>query len=427
MTQRARRHRRRRFGRAVSDRWPLTIRGTGLVIVALASFVLAQTWGSRELVYVTVLLVALLAFSLLWLRITRRARSVVRTLSSSTVPVGTLVRIRLGVRMRRQTPVGSWWRDRTPTSVDADAAGWLPGMQPAPAGAARAWVYYEALALRRGRHTLGPVVVGIVDPFGIARRTQTLPGTSDLLTVPQAVELDGDASGASDSDRTSPSSVYRLGQGADDLVARPYASGDSMRRVHWRATAHRGELMVRQEEQEHAPAALVVLDLALARWGEVATRASGVDEPFEVALTAAISVARHMALNDMSVRMLDTDGDEIGALTGSTAGELSGLLARCATLVAHGAAPLAEITRQLAGGQTGPVVVVTGRLTAEDAASLAPAAASSQQSILLAVSPQPNALAIASASGWRTAEIANIEDLQAAWPRLLDRQVARAL
>ena len=51
-----------------------------------------------------------------------------------------------------------------------------------------------------------------------------------------------------------------MGLGEDDVIARSYLPGDAMKRLHWRATAHHGELMVRQEEQQLTPRAAVVLD-----------------------------------------------------------------------------------------------------------------------------------------------------------------------
>ena len=56
-----------------------------------------------------------------------------------------------------------------------------------------------------------------------------------------------------------------------------------MRRIHWRATAHRDELMVRQEEQESTPEATVVLDRGVLRWSPEALRAPGADAGFEAA------------------------------------------------------------------------------------------------------------------------------------------------
>ena len=88
-----------------------------------------------------------------------------------------------------------------------------------------------------------------------------------IVDLPPLTDFAGEAGG------TLHTTTNQLGQGADNLVARPYVPGDSMRRIHWRATAHRDELMVRQEEQESTPEASVVLDRGVLRWSPEAMQA----------------------------------------------------------------------------------------------------------------------------------------------------------
>ncbi len=76
--------------------------------------------------------------------------------------------------------------------------------------------------------------------------------------------------------------------GEDDIATREYRDGDDLRRVHWRSTAKRGELMVRREEQPRQMRATVLLD-ARAR----GHRGDGPASSFEWAVSAAASVAVH--------------------------------------------------------------------------------------------------------------------------------------
>ena len=48
--------------------------------------------------------------------------------------------------------------------------------------------------------------------------------------------------------------------GEHDIATREYRYGDDLRRVHWRSTARRGELMVRRDEQPHQMQATVLVD-----------------------------------------------------------------------------------------------------------------------------------------------------------------------
>ncbi|QTV80052.1 DUF58 domain-containing protein [Microbacterium sp. NIBRBAC000506063] len=87
-----------------------------------------------------------------------------------------------------------------------------------------------------------------------------------------------------------------------------------MRRIHWRATAHRGDLMVRQEEEEASPDALVVLDLSPARWEHAG---EGPDPRFELAVSACASAAIQLAADGYAVDVLDASGAQLGVLRGN--------------------------------------------------------------------------------------------------------------
>ena len=73
-----------------------------------------------------------------------------------------------------------------------------------------------------------------------------------------------------------------LGRAGDDFYAlRPYQVGDDLRRVHWPATAHNDELMIRQHELPWQERTTVLLDV----------RATAhVRESFELAVSAAASI-----------------------------------------------------------------------------------------------------------------------------------------
>src|SRR5690606_1012528 len=99
-----------------------------------------------------------------------------------------------------------------------------------------------------------------------------------------------------------------LGQGADNLIPRAYMSGDSMRRIHWRASAHRGDLMVRQEEQESTPEATVVFDRNVDRYGREALLRPGEDPAFEAAVSACASAVARLTDEGYVVTVIDVDG-----------------------------------------------------------------------------------------------------------------------
>ncbi|MFP3631852.1 DUF58 domain-containing protein, partial [Burkholderia sp. SIMBA_045] len=90
------------------------------------------------------------------------------------------------------------------------------------------------------------------------------------------------------------------------------------RRVHWAATARHGQLMVRQEESVTTPEATVILDHRFTAFAAgLGTGFSGHDEDsdlitgpgFEWMVTAAMSIAAHLAERNYSLRLLDAFGN----------------------------------------------------------------------------------------------------------------------
>lgn len=144
---------------------------------------------------------------------------------------------------------------------------------PPPTGAARVMVqtgFGAALAagnggadwvahlppLRRGVHSLGPVMLVAEDPLGLFRVTRPL-SEDEARTVPHLViyplpNWDNPAAPSGDS-----RAAMRLAQVGEIAGLRPYRPGDGRRVVDWRASAKADDLMVREYERSAKQDALV--------------------------------------------------------------------------------------------------------------------------------------------------------------------------
>jgi uncharacterized protein (DUF58 family) len=139
------------------------------------------------------------------------------------------------------------------------------------AGQERAWVV-RTLSLRRGRYRLGPLTLTSGDPFGLFQVSRRLAHMANVVIYPSTVEL--------------PDFALPLGllPGGDALrrrthyvtanasTVRDYAPGDSFNRIHWRSTARRDRLMVKEFELDPQADVWLFLD------GERAAQAAR-DEP----------------------------------------------------------------------------------------------------------------------------------------------------
>lgn len=410
--------------------WPLTLRGTGALILAIACFILANELGLIELVYFGMLLCAVLVAGIASLYLTRHTESISRSLSPDVPVVGSeaVVTVRVAVRTAVPSAQGRW-RDTVPRGLLGHAEGSFPSLGSGLRGGERTVeLQYTVTGARRGIHSLGPLSITSSDPFGIARRRNLLGERTRVTVAPAIIDLPPLSQYTGDTGGTLHATANQLGQGADNLIARPYEPGDSMRRIHWRATAHRDALMVRQEEQESAPEAVVVLDRGVLRWSAEAMQAPGADAEFEAGVSACVSVVARLVRDGYTVEVMDSDGTALAEpIEGGDIGEVEALTVQFATLTARRDDHLTRLPLLFASTMTGPVVVITGRFDPRDADALAPMVHHSALPVLLAASASGDALDRAADDGWRTAAITADGDIAAAWAMAVDRGVSHVL
>lgn len=375
----------------------LTLRGTGALLGGLGCLIAANLIGAPILIYIGVLLVAMTLIALLAIRLPRRTGSVARQISTDllTVSETSYVTVRFDLRALR-VPHGLW-RDVLPDAVSGDAAGEYPGED--------GRLGYPITGVRRGVWAIGPLMLRTVDPFGLAQREQAFGETRTITVVPEVFALAPLAVKVGAAGGTAHTSSSRLGQGSDNLSPRRYIPGDSMRRIHWRATAHRGQLMVRQEEEESSPDAVVILDRSSARW---AAQGDDADPAFEAAVSLCASVAMHLVQEGYGVDVLDSAGTALGTLRGHEE-DREGLLVALAMVAPRGASR--DVATLIGGTPPGPLVYITGNLDEEDADALRPAGAAA--AMLFATGLGAGAEEVAARRGWRVALLG--ADVAEAW------------
>ena len=172
--------------------------------------------------------------------------------------------------------------------------------------------------------------------------------------------------------------------------------------------------MVRQEERESSPDARVVFDRASERFSTAAQGAPGSDPDFETAVVVCISVVTRLVRDGFSVDLVDATGVALcDPLPGGDEGALETMRLALADLRAQRQGALTAQGAGLTGDLRGPVVIVTGRPTAEDAAALAPAASHTTLPLLLAVGAAPGVLA--AAQGWHASAVTATGAVPDAW------------
>jgi uncharacterized protein (DUF58 family) len=283
--------------REVARSLVLTRRGAGALVAAVVSFVLAPMLSLPALLYVTGLLLAMVVLSAGFVLAGHSRVQIERSFAPQVVSPGALSRTTVRVTNVSTLPcLEARWEDHLPHGITGEARGTLPALGGSHSATSRISFSYELHGLRRGRHEIGPLRVDVVDPFGLVYRQHAF-GTPEALTVlPRRVDLPAIAPrGATDDGATRPA-PKNAGVGDDDIIARTYLPGDALKRIHWKATAHRSELMVRQEEQQITPRAAVVLDCDPWSQGTARDRSGSWEysTPFEWCVVAAASITAHL-------------------------------------------------------------------------------------------------------------------------------------
>ncbi|MEO8749076.1 MAG: DUF58 domain-containing protein [Allobranchiibius sp.] len=158
-----------------------------------------------------------------------------------------------------------------------------------------ATIEYTVRSQARGRHTIGPSIVTHPDPFGMCTSLTILPASDEIVVLPHTFPLERRSMPYATGGASAAGHSVAL-HGEQDVSIRGYVEGDELRRIHWPATAHRGQLMVRHEDQPEHRRALLWFD---ARGSAHAD--TGRSSSFEWMVSAVASIA--LLLDDLHYQL----------------------------------------------------------------------------------------------------------------------------
>jgi uncharacterized protein (DUF58 family) len=251
----------------------MTERGRAVAALGLVVYLAAWIFGSHALYPVAVGLLLAVVLAIAWVRLSARPPRVRRHGASRDVVEGDDIRIDLEVE---------------PTSAIAPPT-LVAHERPGRLGERRVQLHrvahrrfaggYELRGVPRGRYAFDAVRLTVQDPFGLARVELVQGEPQALVVYPRLVALqrlfsEGGAH-AQDGRRL----LLRRPTGYELHSVREYVEGESLRKVHWRSTAKRGRLMVKELEDAPRDEVAVLLD----GYGVAG-------ENFEVAVRAAGSI-----------------------------------------------------------------------------------------------------------------------------------------
>jgi uncharacterized protein (DUF58 family) len=338
----------------------LTPRGRSFLASGVAALLCALVLGEQDLLRVAVLIIAMPLIASMVVARTRYRLASARRLSPARVQAGEESTVTLRLENVTRLPTG--------LLLVEDTLQYALGTRPRfvldrmESRGVRE-IDYKVSSDLRGRFPIGPLSVRIADPFGLVELTRSFTITDTLVVTPEVVPLPpvrlrGEHSGGGDSRTRSVAAA-----GDDDVAPREYRQGDDLRRVHWRSTARRGELMVRREEQELQSRGALLLDTR-----RHAHRGEGPRSSFEVAVSAAASIGVHLSAEGLALRLVTDQGARHVVDTGqswSLLDTLAVIRQSTARSLEHGVGALRQ------GGGEGLIIAVLGALDPEEARALA--------------------------------------------------------
>jgi len=327
----------------------ITRRGWALAGAVLGLFVAGRILGLVQLAVLAVVAALTLGAAMVWVRI-RAPQLIARRELKERLQVGVQGRVDVVVQAVQPTATLS-----VNDAFDGGRRAARLLLAPLRPGE-QARAAYRFPTDRRGRYEVGPLRVTLTDPFGLVERTQFVLSTEEVIVYPRVRDvLPPPEMGGLDLDREQPQVRSRIEPSGEFHTLREYAPGDDLRHVHWRSTARRGQLMMRQNEARRRTPVLLMLDV---RPGSH-DRAS-----FERAVEACASIVSAIDRTDRPVAVMLSTGRTIGA---AGRRHLGTVMDELAVVEPHGPDRIvaAESRRR-----SGALVAIMGRPLAQDSAAL---------------------------------------------------------
>jgi uncharacterized protein (DUF58 family) len=332
----------------------LTARGRSALLLGTALYVAAWAFGSNPLYPVAVGLVLAVCLAWAWVRLLDKPMELRRVSWGQEHVEGDDVSVVL--ELEHAGPV----RPDSLTLVDE-----IAGL-----GAREATVRrtddsltgrYVLPRLPRGRYAFERTTAVIEDPFGLESSEVDLSTGGALLVYPRLTELERLFSEAGAHASEGRRLLLRRPSGFDIHSVREYEDGESLRNVHWPSTARRGQLMVKELEDEPRDEVAVLLDAAA---GVVA--GDPPDSSFDMQVRAAGSILKAHAKRGRRVALVVSAAGRETVGVRDDEGDWRRALETLAAVRPDGRTPVATLLSEgTAAGRALDLAVVTAQLPAE--------------------------------------------------------------
>jgi uncharacterized protein (DUF58 family) len=277
---------------------------TGLLLskfslIIIAVLLIIAAWAGQTVIVILLgLALSAAGLSRLWSYLSLKGVRVERQLNECRVFPDEHLELKLRVVNRKLLPL-PWVQVN-----DEVPSGFIPDLKPSPGSkpgfglitqsssvlwySAVSWKY-RLLCNKRGYYPLGPLTVTSGDIFGFYPRTNTETATDFIIVYPRIYTLN----------QLAVPSLYPLGEARSEkrifedpsrtIGVRDYSPGDSLRRIHWKASARHQHLQVKVFEP--TTTLKVALFLAIESFQN---EGSWNENDLELGISTAASLAKYL-------------------------------------------------------------------------------------------------------------------------------------
>ena len=400
----------------------LTPRGIVTLILGMTCLAIGYIAGRDEVLVIAGFCLLMVVVAAIVVRARKPKFEVIRLFSPPVVSAGGLTRVTVRVRniaSSASTPL--LWNDAIPWAQPMEPQV-LDGIQIGSAAKRVRAVDYELLPPRRGLFPIGPFVVEYEDPFGMVNAVLAVGEADRLVVVPDVVELPPGGPTLADGEGTAQLVQRRITGNDDDLTTREYRPGDALRRVHWRASARHGELMVRQEEHRSHPDARIIVDTRQSGYPDAVPdpgdswSPSAHSEAFEWVVRMTASLGSHLEASGFRVLIEESAVPQVEPLGERWLGgrRSEGFLTSLAAVRLVDRLQDAVGTSVIADPE-GPVFALLSDPDEETLTWMLKRRRAGQVAIAFVMSPHPRAIERLTKGGWQCVNVHEETDPADAW------------
>lgn len=414
---------------AAARRTRFTARGWVFLVAAALLVFFAYLLRRPELLFIGafVAAVVLLAFALISFQ--RPKLDVRRTFSPLVITAGRVVTVSLAIHNLSAHPLAATnWRDECGWAPQNGVVGSLGALRSGvlrnrePRASAR--VSYDLVPPRRGIFEIGPFSITLTDPFGLAAGTQLAHRAQSVTVVPEVTMLPETGLAIAEADGSSRLVQHRVVGGDHDITTRAYRTGDALRRVHWRASAHHGDLMVRQEEQRSHSEASILLDTRVSGYADLHTKHladHAESEAFEWAVGFTASLVQHLQHSGFVVHMYETAASQLASVEQATV-FLESLATVSLSAESEPISTVLAVSAQGSGRTPGSMFAILSDADDELVHSLAAGRSAFEMAIAFVIMPSDDRVyEPLRSAGWICVTVRAGDSAESAWLSVVDR------